>query len=432
MPRDADVVIVGAGAAGLSLAWRLALPGFAGRLDVLLVDAPPGALSPQERTFCFWEEPGGEYDAVLAAQWEQLQVRHSGGHRTVVDTAPLRYKMLSSRAFESWTRQRLDAAPWVRRTRAEVLRIEADGSDGARVTGRDARGRTTAWRARWVFDSRPPPPPPARTRLLQHFCGWFVHCRHPAFEPRVAELMDFRTPRPARGLSFGYVLPLSERDALVEYTEFSPAVLDEAGYARALRHYAEEVLRLPPFRVERTERGVIPMSDARPERRAAAAVFRIGAAGGATRPATGYTFAAVQRQTRAVAAALAAGRTPLPPPAYPARALAMDAVMLRALDTGRIDGADFFSRLFAGVPTGRLLRFLDGRTGVREDIAVGLRTPVLPMLRTALEVPLMRRRPRPGTGSPHSPHRTGPSPEHAGPLNGCPPPPPPPEKENRP
>lgn len=432
MPRDADVVIVGAGAAGLSLAWRLAGPGFAGRLDVVLVDAPPGALSPQERTFCFWEEPGGEYDAVLGAQWEQLRVRRSSGHRIVVDTAPLRYKMLSSRAFESWTRQRLDAAPWVRCTRAEVLQIEAEGNDGARVTGRDARGRTVAWRARWVFDSRPPPPPPARTRLLQHFCGWFVHCRHAAFEPRVAELMDFRTPRPARGLSFGYVLPLSERDALVEYTEFSPAVLDEAGYARALGHYAEKVLRLPPFRVERTERGVIPMSDARPERRAGAAVFRIGAAGGATRPATGYTFAAVQRQTRAVAAALAAGRTPLPPPAYPARALAMDAVMLRALDTGRVDGAEFFCRLFAGVPTGRLLRFLDGHTGWCEDIAVGLRTPVLPMLRTALEVPLMRRRPQPGTGSPPPPHRAGSPPEHAGPWNGHAPPPPLPEEENRP
>jgi lycopene beta-cyclase len=409
MALDADVVIVGAGAAGLSLAHRLAAPRFAGRLDVLLLDAP-AALRPPERTFCYWEDGGGEYDAALAAQWDRLRLRAPDGRDVLVRLGSARYKMLPSRSFEAWAGQRIAAAPWVRRAAAEVREVRDDGADGARVVGLDAHGRPAAWRARWVFDSRPPPARPARTRLLQHFRGWFVHCERPAFDPRAADLMDFRTPRPARGVSFGYVLPLGPRDALVEYTEFSPAVLDDAGYTRALRHYTEEVLRLPPFRVERCEQGVIPMTDARPSRRAGAAVFRVGAAGGATRPATGYTFAAVQRQTREVAAALDEGRTPLPPPAYPARALAMDAVLLRALDTGRVDAAAFFTPLFAGVPADRLLRFLDGRTGLREDLAVGRRTPVLPMLRSALELPLLRRRPpaagrrdRPAPPPPSSP-----------------------------
>lgn len=425
MALDADVVIVGAGAAGLSLAHRLAGPAFAGRLDVLLVDAPSPALRPPERTFCYWEEPGGEYDAVLAAQWDRLRVRGPDGRGVLAEVAPLRYKMLPSGAFERWAERRMAAAPWVRRASAEVREVRDEGAGRARVAGRDGHGRPVAWRARWVFDSRPPPAPPARTRLLQHFRGWFVHCERPAFDVTTAELMDFRTPRPARGLSFGYVLPLGPCDALVEYTEFSPAVLDDAGYTRALRHYARDVLGLPPFRVERAEQGVIPMTDARPVRRAGAAVFRIGAAGGATRPATGYTFAAVQRQTRAVAAALAAGRVPLPPPAYPARALAMDAVMLRALDTGRVDGAAFFTRLFDRVPADRLLRFLDGRTGLREDLAVGLHTPVAPMLRTAWELPLLRRRP-PVTGRGGLPPHGGGA-HHDGPSNV-----PPPEEENRP
>lgn len=70
----------------------------------------------------------------------------------------------------------------------------------------------------------------------------------------------------------------------------------------------------------------------------------------------------------------------------------MDAVLLRALHTGRVSGSDFFTGLFRQVPMERLLRFLDGRTSRREDLLIGLRTPVGPMLRTAAELPWLPRR----------------------------------------
>ncbi|MYS54895.1 lycopene cyclase, partial [Streptomyces sp. SID6013] len=64
----------------------------------------------------------------------------------------------------------------------------------------------------------------------------------------------------------------------------------------------------------------------------------------------------------------------------------------RALATGRVDGPDLFFRLFDRVPAGRLLRFLDGRSRPYEDLAVGVCVPVLPMLRTAAELPWVPRR----------------------------------------
>lgn len=70
----------------------------------------------------------------------------------------------------------------------------------------------------------------------------------------------------------------------------------------------------------------------------------------------------------------------------------MDAVLLRALDSGRVDGAEFFTGLFRTVPMERLLRFLDGRSRLWEDVTIGLHTPVLPMLRTVAELPLLPRR----------------------------------------
>ncbi|MFE7483671.1 lycopene cyclase family protein [Streptomyces sp. NPDC057552] len=402
---DPDVVIVGAGAAGLSLAYRLCAPGGAVPLSVVLVDAPPGPLRAPPRTWCFWEPPGGDYDSVLAASWSQLRVRAADGAATVTRPSPFRYKMLRSDAFEALADRRLSGVPTFRRTEATVTAVRDTPDGGGEVLARDARGERILLRARRIFDSRPPHRlPPARTTLLQHFMGWFVRTERPAFDPTTADLMDFRTPQPARGLSFGYVLPLDPYTALVEYTEFSPAPLDTEGYLRALRHYTQEVLELGEFRITDQERGVIPMTDGHFPSRAGQSVFRIGTAGGATRPSTGYTFAAVQRQSRAIADQLRAGRELRMPAPYGARPRAMDAVMLRALDSGRVDGADFFTRLFRGVPGERLLRFLDGGSRIHEDLLIGLRTPVVPMLRTVAELSFKTRpfSPRPISARPSS------------------------------
>lgn len=199
--------------------------------------------------------------------------------------------------------------------------------------------------------------------------------------------MDFRTPQPEHGLSFGYVLPLSTHEALVEYTEFSAAALADHVYDAALRHYTGSLLRLGTFHVRATEQGRIPMTDAHHARRAGRNIFRIGSADGAVRPSTGYAFAAIQRQVTAIANALHHDDEPVPPPAHSSRSLAMDAILLRGLGTGRIAGPEFFTSLFDGVPAERLLRFLDGDTRRWEELSIGLHTPVLAMLRTAVRSP---------------------------------------------
>ncbi|MGW2955299.1 lycopene cyclase family protein [Streptomyces eurythermus] len=391
---DTDVAVVGAGAAGLSLAHRLAghVPGLR-TPSVVLVDAPPGPLRPPTRTWCYWTAGTGRFDAAVRAEWRRLRVRPRTGAPVEDGIDPLRYRMIRSDDFERLVDRDLARSPNVRRLEATVEAVE-DVPGGAHVHLRDTDGRTRVLGARWVFDSRPLGSlPAARTTLLQHFHGWFVRTARPVFDPAAVELMDFRTPQPAHGLSFGYVLPTGPCEALVEYTEFSRRPLGPDRYEAAVRHYADEVLRLGERQVLATETGVIPMTDAPIARQTGASVFRIGAAGGATRPATGYTFAGLQRQTRAVADALRRGRRPVPPAAHPARHRVMDAVLLRALDSGRADGPDLFTRLFTRVPMARLLRFLDGDTRPYEDLSIGLRTPVEPMLRSALELSRLPRRP---------------------------------------
>jgi lycopene beta-cyclase len=199
------------------------------------------------------------------------------------------------------------------------------------------------------------------------------------------------------------VLPSGPRRALVEYTEFSAARLPDAQYDRALHAYLHRRFGATPrdYVIDAIEDGAIPMTDAVHDRRAGAQTFRIGAAGGATRGSTGYTFAAMQRQAAAMAAALLAGREPLPPLAYPPRHRWMDAVMLRAFDRGQVGGPELFVRLFDRNPPQRVLRFLDGATSPLEDLALMRTAPVPTMLRAAAgdAAARLRRRAHPATDS---------------------------------
>ncbi|MGW7351475.1 FAD-dependent oxidoreductase [Streptomyces sp. NPDC054784] len=395
---ESDVVVVGGGAAGLSLAYELA----GGPLSVTVVEAPDGSPRPPERTWCYWDDGTHAVQEAESASWSRLRVHGADGATVTVDPAPLRYRMLRSTSFEQLVYERLARSPGGRVLRATAGEVRGVPG-GAEVRCTEPDGRALVLRARHVFDSRPLPAlPPARTHLLQHFRGRYVRTARDRFDPTVASLMDFRVPQPAQGLAFGYVLPLTSRQALVEYTEFSRAPLSTAAYEAALDRYCREVLRLGAYRVDTVEQGVIPMTDARFPRRVGPAHFRIGTAGGATRPATGYTFSTVRRQARAITAGLREGRALVPPP-HGRRAQAMDAVLLRALDTGRIDGPEFFLRLFHRTPPRRLLRFLDGATTPWEDMAVGLGCPVGPMLRTALKLPLLPRQSPPPPAPPPPP-----------------------------
>jgi lycopene beta-cyclase len=200
----------------------------------------------------------------------------------------------------------------------------------------------------------------------------------------VPVLMDLSTPQLPRTVTFGYVLPLEPDLALVEFTVFSAASAGRwptARYEQELRAYLARRWGCSggQVTVEAVEDGAIPMTDAVFRSRPAKRVVRVGAAGGATRGSTGYTFAAMYRQASEIAADLRADRDPVPARAYPLRHRAIDGALLTALDDGLVEGADLFAGLWLSQPPARLLRFLDGTSSLREEWAVMATAPRLPM-----------------------------------------------------
>ncbi len=371
----AGVVVVGLGAAGASLAWRLAGSG----VPLRVVEAPVSSgRRTRSRTWCTWGPAGpGPFGHLVSASWPRVRLVPVAGDDVVAHLGGWRYRMLRSQDLDAAVRERLAGAG------VEVEEFAVDDVAELREPG---------WT---VVDTRPVPVPrTGRTLLLQHFLGRRVRAERPVFDPSTVTLMDFRLPQPAGGVAFGYVLPTSPHEALVEYTEFSGGVLDAERYEELL---AEYLLRSGIGEVEvlGTERGVIPMTDADFAPSGVPGVLRWGAASGSVRPSTGYAFSALQRQADVLAARAREGSPLVLPPAHRRRHLLMDSLVLEALASGRVDGAGFFTGLFARNPVHRVLGFLDGGTGPADDLRLMASSPRGPMLRTVLgrvvpRVPLRR------------------------------------------
>lgn len=389
----ADLVLVGGGGAAVCVLHRLALSRrehAAGTppLRVVVVD-PLDRLAtlPDDRTWSFWERRAAGDDLFPFADgtWDALLV--AGPDRVVeVDLHPThRYRTLRSSTYYRAVGD-LVADPAagleVVHIAAPVERVEQRG-DRVRV---GAGGQEVT--APWALTSAPIPgdtSPQPRTALSQHFHGVMVRLAPGDVDPDRAVLMDLRVPQPPRGTGFGYLLPMDDGTALVEYTELVPGAAVPERLRAGLDAYLEAI-GLDDGDQLRPERGSIPMTGARHRTRDRGRdrVVRIGTVGGATRPATGYAFAAMQRQGAAVAAALRRGRDPVPPAAYPGRHLRADALLLRGLLSGEIDGSRFFPLLFERNPVARVLDFLDGLTSPSQDLALVASVPPGPMLRAAV------------------------------------------------
>lgn len=360
---EATLSIVGLGAAGASLAWRLLDRG--ARFRVLEAPAGSAGRSP-ERTWSTWGADGpGPFGHLVTASWPRVRVIAPDGETVTADLGSWRYRMLPSTVLDAAVRRRLHG---------EGIAVEERVVDDlAPIAGP-------------VIDTRPVPVPrTGRTLLWQHFLGHRIRTRTPSFDPSTVTLMDFRTGQPAGGVAFGYVLPTSVTEALVEYTEFSADLLTDEQYAERLAAYLERS-GVGAHDVLGVERGVIPMTDAEFSGSGDPRVLRWGANAGSVRPSTGYSFTVLQRQADALGAQFP-GPFTLPRP-HRRRHLLMDSLVLDALASGRVDGAQFFVDLFRRNPIHRVLGFLDGTTTPAQDLALMATAPRGAMLRTVATRPL--------------------------------------------
>jgi lycopene beta-cyclase len=379
---DVDVLLAGAGAAGLSLAVRLSART---DLRVLVIDARPGPSD--DRTFCFFRGRSHPFERAIARRYATVLVRDARHEvRRTLREHP--YEELPGLSFAELALDTISKSARVRVQWGTALRSFGERGDRVIVeTTRgsvstrlfvDARGgRAHAHAARTESD--------ADVRWLQHFVGHVVRTERPIFEPGVATLMDFDVPQD-EGPHFVYVLPTDAHEALVEDTYFSAAVLPRARYEAGITAWLDRQ-GAGAFEVLRREAGAIPMVTAPHRALARSRVVALGQRSGAAKASSGYAFQFIQRQCDVLADVIAAteGREALawtPPRSVVATFL--DRVLLSFLRSNPTRAPEVFVPLFDQVPADALARFLSEEGSAADHLRVMAAVPRAAVLGEAL------------------------------------------------
>ncbi len=378
---DFDYLIVGGGAAGLSLAYHIAQePQLAGQ-KVLIIE--PDAKDTNDRTWSFWSNGPTVFDPVVAHEWQKIAFR-SPAFDKVMDLGDYRYCTIRGLDYYNFVRQALVNNPQFTWMQAPVDNLCATRRIGVRAT--TPAGSFTA---RYAFDSRPPAiaPNPRKYRyLVQHFVGWEVETDTDVFDPTVVEFMDFRGEQHHEA-RFVYVLPFTPRKALVEYTLFSETPLPKSEYEAAIRDYLANTLGLKDYRITAKEAGAIPMTDHPLPTRTGERIINLGTRGGRAKPSTGYAFQRIQRHSARLVAALAStGHPPANPTGDQWQFRLFDTLLLDIMQRQGETVRDIFRQLFERNPVQRILRFLDEETTWTENLQIMNSVRPWPFLRSIGQV----------------------------------------------
>lgn len=366
---DVDLLILGGGLAGLSLAERLAAQPLSPRTCVLEARAD----YTDDRTWCSWRLGRGRYNHLATSSWSRFCVR-DGTRQALVDCADTPYQMIPSSVFYANAMEVLAGSSQVSLELGTAVAAEpVPCDDGWMVSLSDGRCLS----ARYVVDTRPPARRP-QSILWQSFLGDVVATDRDVFDPNTAVLMDF-DEQSSDGVQFLYVLPTSRREALVETTVFGAVPLDpEALRARHVQGLRARVDGCG-YRVQRSEHGVLPMGhEPLP---AAAGVVKASLFHGGARASTGYAFARIQSWADTCAAVLLRGDGPVGPAPDPWLRRVMDEVFLRVLRAHPERGGDLMTRMFDTADPARVIRFLSDRGSVRDALSVVGSLPPAPFLR---------------------------------------------------
>jgi lycopene beta-cyclase len=380
-----DIIIAGGGAAGLSLALHL-IRSPLHHQSILIVDKD--SKERNDRTWGFWTRQPTLFDDVVYHSWNQLQIVGESFERNL-DLHEYCYKMIRGIDFYRFARQELSAYPNVEFLQGTIQRIE-DRVDGARVM---VDGQTL--RARWVFDSTSKSSDlkrdPSRYHYLKlHFKGWEIETPEPAFNPQAATLLDFRTPQHDE-TRFFYVLPVSERRALVEFTLFSATRLSRDEYEQALKAYLETTLGIKSYRILSEESGSMPITDQPFPRRTGQRVMTIGAKAGRIKPTTGYAFMRIQHDSAAIVRSLLEAGHPFDVPADSRRYRLYDSMMLQIMSRHGGQIKPIFTAMFKNNPIERNLRFLDEVASLWENVRLIATLPPRLFLQALFRLVVLRR-----------------------------------------
>ncbi len=362
MKNKYDFIITGSGASGLILAYRMIHDDYYQDKSILLIDKDQK--DSNDRTWCFWEKGQGEWDDILEKSWKNIAFK-SAVHSETISIQPYTYKMIRSADFYKKIHAELNQNSNFSMVYDTVETIE-EIEDVVKVQGRKEAYQGGKVLNSIVFDNayRNQRKYPV---LKQHFLGWFIKTEEDYFDDQTATFMDF-TVKQQNNTRFMYILPMSKKEALFEYTLFSEDLLTTEEYESAIKKYLEEK-GITKYTIVEKENGIIPMTCYKFWEHNSKNVLNLGTVGGWSKASTGYTFMNIGKKTKELVDFLKTGKD-LNTFHKTSRFWYYDLLLLDVLHKENGIGSKVFGYLFKRNKTHQIFKFLDEETSFPEEFRI--------------------------------------------------------------
>ena len=353
-----DCIIIGGGLAGMQLALAFCEDAFFAKKQIVIIEPEPK--KDNDKTWCFWEKGTGKWDKLITHEWKNASF-HGPKKSVELNLGEYSYKMLRSVDFYNFVKKELAK-------HANITWV-VDSVEG--VTDQTVLGKKETYTAEFIFDSRTTQnfkDDDSSTTVLQPFKGWVIETEDDQFNPSSFTFMDYRLGH-NRNTCFTYVLPISKRKALVEFTFFVPELIDNKIYDEKLKEFIQGILNIESYSIHEVEEGIIPMSSFPFWCENRNGYHKIGTGGGWVKASTGYSFKNVERKVAELIHTLK--NNTLPKAGFwQNRFRFYDEVLLNILSTKNEKGPEVFERMYLKNEAHKIFKFLDEETTFAEELKI--------------------------------------------------------------
>ena len=362
-----DYILVGGGASGLMMAYRMSKDTFFDDKTILILDKQNK--NKNDRTWCYWENENDEWSDILSFSWNKI-IFKSNTYKTEEKITPYQYKMIRSKDFYLKIWDHLAHKTNISFQKENIVSIHQLEGEAQVLTD------TKSFKTRTLINSILFNDAYKKQRqypvLQQHFVGFFIKTKEDSFNDSAATFMDFTIAQKGN-TRFMYILPYSKKEALFEYTLFSEDVLAFDIYKTEIEKYLESK-DITGYEIVEKEQGSIPMTCYKFWEQNSKNIIHIGTAGGWSKASTGFTFKNTTKKTALLVKHLKQDK-PLTEFQKTSKFWFYDLLLLDILHEKNHLGSAIFSQLFKRTPTQKILKFLDEETRLYEDLQVMLKMP---------------------------------------------------------
>lgn len=274
--KEYDVIIIGAGCSGLSLAYRLINTS----TKVCVIDRT-SRTNRIRKTWSYWNTYKHPFEELVKTSNNNLCITNNTS--ATLNCSKYNYESIDSYDFDKFVIDKIEASSNIDIFFETEIYSIANHDNGYKI---DIKNESI--KSEYVFDSRPASKP---SQMKQVFKGLFVKTDKPleTFKPA---LMDFSD---GSEFHFFYCLNMTDNIYLFESTYYTSLKKEQSDMTKEIKEYINKNYQTN-YSIIREEYGEIPLTTIIRKNKKNSKLTNIGIPAGSTRASTGYTFLNIQKQ----------------------------------------------------------------------------------------------------------------------------------------